>query len=454
MNSNQSGLIARLHHRLWLFEPDLLARPLAALLHAARVTVAVIRDLLDGQISLRAMGMVYSTLLSMVPLLAISFSLMKGLGVVDNQLEPMLLNLVAPMGAQGEEIVGTILGFVNNVNAGALGSVGLIVLVWTVVSLLQKIEAAFNFIWHVSQSRNLARRFSDFFSVLLIGPLLVTAALGATGAALNNKLVQQIAAIEPFGTLLLTVTYLLPYLLIAAAFTFVYMFIANTRVRLSAAFTGALVAGILWETLGKTFGMVFGSSSTLVIYSSFAVLILFLVWLYWSWLILLIGAQVAFYVQNPQYQRSGHHNQPLSPVEQEYLALSLLTLIGQRFVAGDGGCPTETLSEEIGLPEESFLPTLEKLQQLGLLRLSQDTPALWLLSRDPDRLNLARLLDELRAAQSVSSRRSPLADFPAVRSAQQQWQAGAAAAIEQLTLRDLLADENADPDQPEPAPEG
>ncbi len=282
MNSTNPGLISRLDSQLWHADPRQLSRPGAWLLRVARITVAVIRDLLEGQISLRAMGMVYSTLLSVVPLLAISFSLMKGLGVVDNQLEPMLLNLVAPMGAQGEEIVTKILGFVNNVNAGALGTVGLVVLIWTVVSLLQKIEGAFNFIWHVTQSRNFARRFSDFFSVLLIGPLLITAALGATGAVLHNGLVLRIASIEPFGTLLVLVTQLIPYLLIAAAFTFVYMFIANTRVKIGAAFTGALVAGVLWETLGKTFGMVFGSSSTLAIYSSFAILILFLVWLYWS----------------------------------------------------------------------------------------------------------------------------------------------------------------------------
>ena len=105
MSSSQSSLLPRFEKRLWQTRPEQLPAPAAFAIKAMRVTVAVIRDLLEGQITLRSMGMVYSTLLSLVPLLAISFSLMKGLGVVDNKLEPMLLNLVAPMGVQGEEIV-------------------------------------------------------------------------------------------------------------------------------------------------------------------------------------------------------------------------------------------------------------------------------------------------------------------------------------------------------------
>ncbi|RLA05652.1 MAG: ribonuclease BN [Gammaproteobacteria bacterium] len=437
MNRATPNIVTRLDNQLWQTDLNQLAMPIAWLYRITRIIVAVIRDMVGGQINLRAMGMVYSSLLSMVPLLAISFSLMKGLGVVDNKLEPMLLNLMAPMGAQGKEIATNILGFVNNVNAGALGTIGLVVLLWTVVSLLQKIETSFNFIWHVSSSRNIVRRFSDYFSVLLIGPLLVTAALGATGAALNNQLVQQIAGIEPFGTLLLFITKLTPYLLITAAFTFVYMFIANTRVKFSAAVVGALVAGLLWATIGKVFGMIFGSSSnTMAIYSSFAALILFLIWIYWSWLILLIGAQVAFYVQNPKLQRSGHKPQSLNADQHEYLTLALITLIGRKFVDGAGGCSGDELVEQTGLPQEGFLPTLKTMQKLGLLRRSQDEPSLWMLSRDPDHLSITTLINSLRSAPTTGT--ALLENLPAVTQIQHDLKTGAAAAVADITLRDLL----------------
>ncbi|MBL4621579.1 MAG: YihY/virulence factor BrkB family protein [Immundisolibacteraceae bacterium] len=439
MATTKATLSARLEQHLWARDLGQSSQPGRWVIVTMRVITAVVRDLFEGQITLRAMGMVYSTLLSMVPLLAISFSLVKGLGVVDNQLEPMLLNFVAPMGAQGEEIVGTLLGFVNNVNAGALGTIGLLVLIWTVVSLLQKIEGAFNFIWHVNQSRHFARRFSDFFIVLLIGPLLVGAALTATGAALNNKFVLKIASIEPFGTLLLLATQMVPYLLITLAFTFVYMFIANTRVKLNCALPGALVAGILWETLGKTFSLIFGSSATLAIYSSFAILILFLVWLYWSWLILLIGAQVAFYVQNPQYLRSGHRLESLNSEQQEYLALALLSLVGDRFVSGDAGLTTSSLSDQIGLPEESIMTTLTTLQTLGLLKRSQDQPSLWILSRDPDQVGIGSLLQQLRQSRSGSSVAPQLQQIAAAQQVQQRWQDGAFDAVAGQTLRQLLS---------------
>lgn len=438
MATSKTALSARLEQHLWSRDLNQSSRPGRWLIQTMRIVTAVIRDLIEGQITLRAMGMVYSTLLSMVPLLAISFSLVKGLGVVDNQLEPMLLNFVAPMGAQGEEIVATLLGFVNNVNAGALGTIGLLVLVWTVISLLQKIEGAFNFIWHVNQSRNFARRFSDFFIVLLIGPLLVGAALTATGAALNNTFVLKIASIEPFGTLLVLATQMIPYLLITVAFTFVYMFIANTRVKLSGALPGALVAGVLWETLGKTFSLIFGSSATLAIYSSFAILILFLVWLYWSWLILLIGAQVAFYVQNPHYQRSGHRLESLNSEQQEYLALALLSLIGDQFVSGESGLSTLALGNKVGLPEESITATLTRLQTLGLLKRSQDRPSLWILSRDPDQVGIGQLLQQLRQSHNAKTE-TVLQEIPAAVEIQKKWQNGAFDAVTGQTLRQLLS---------------
>ena len=434
-SSNQHpGKLAR-----WLWDVDLdqLPAPARWLIVIARVISAVVRDLVEGQITLRAMGMVYSTLLSMVPLLAISFSLVKGLGVVDNQLEPMLLNFVAPMGAQGEEIVARLIGFVNNVNAGALGSVGLAVLIGTVILLLQKIESAFNFIWHVNQSRHFARRFSDFFSVLLIGPLLVVAALGATGAALNNSLVQTVAAVEPFGTLLVLLTKLMPYLLITAAFTFVYMFIANTRVRFGCALIGALVAGVLWETLGKSFGMIFASPTTAAIYSSFAILILFLIWLYWSWLILLIGAQVAFYVQNPQYQRSGHKPQILTSDQQETLALTVTGLIGRSFSNGDRGHSTTGLSELTGVPEETLGPTLQRLQTIGVLHQSQEKPPLWMLSRDPDRMAVSELLEQFRQSSHSTPVKLTMADLPEAQRLLQLGQEGLHHALRGKTLRTL-----------------
>jgi membrane protein len=266
-----------------------------------RILHMLLRELLGGQLNLRAMSLVYTTLLSFVPLLAVSFSVLKAFGV-HNTIEPLLLNFLAPLGPKGAEVTKNIIGFVENVDVGVLGSVGFAMLIYTVIALLQKTESAFNFVWQVDHLRSLSQRFSNYLSVILIGPVLIFSAIGLTATIFNTALAQKLVSIEPFGSLILFSGKLAPYFLVCLAFTFIYILIPNTRVQVRAALVGGLIAGGLWETTGWGFAAFIASSSKYAaIYSSFAILILLLIWLYLNWLILLIGSQIAFFVQHPQY---------------------------------------------------------------------------------------------------------------------------------------------------------
>ena len=187
---------------LWDTDATSIARPWAVVLISARILYRVIEDFMQGQLTLRAMSLVYTTLLSLVPLLALSFSLLKAFGV-HNQLEPMLLTFLAPLGEKGGEMSAQIVQFVGNMGVGVLGSLGLVLLIYTVVSLLQKIEEAFNFIWHVPSLRNLPQRLSGYLSVVMVGPMLVVTALAITASVMSSALVAELVAIEPFGTLFL-----------------------------------------------------------------------------------------------------------------------------------------------------------------------------------------------------------------------------------------------------------
>ena len=220
-----------------------------AAVQALRHFHVMLRDLAEGDLLTRASSLAYTTLLSFVPLLAVSFSLLKGFGV-HNQLEPALLQIFAPLGDKGSEITARIIGFVENMEVGVLGAVGVGILLFTVVSVMQKIERAFNQSWRVSAARSFKTRFSDYLSVLLVGPVLTFAALGITGAATNNRVVKYFAGIEPFGAVLEGLSRLVPYLMIIGAFAFMYVFMPNTKVRVGSAVFGALIAGILWQTTG------------------------------------------------------------------------------------------------------------------------------------------------------------------------------------------------------------
>lgn len=382
-----------------VWQADLMQLPRwhAAAVRGLRIGWAVLRDFAEGQISLRAMSLVYTTLLSLVPLLAISFSVLKGFGV-HNQVEPFLLNFLAPLGEKGIEIGGRIIGFVENIKAGVLGSIGLGLLVYTVISLMQKIERAFNFIWHVSHQRPFAQRFSGYLSVIVIGPVLVFSSLGITASLTSTSVVVALTSIEPFGSLIRFAGTVLPYVLVVGAFTFIYLFMPNTRVRVSAALVGAAVAGLLWNTAGWAFtSFVASSTQYTAIYSAFAALIIFMIWLYMSWLILLIGADIAFYYQHPEYLMPQRGELRLSSRYRERLVLAAAAAIAADFYRGRGAPGTDDIAVRLHIPATAVESVLAPLAKSGLLTRSGDDPPGWLPARPPETVSVKTLLDLVRA---------------------------------------------------------
>jgi len=256
------------------------------------------RGVKEDRVKLQAMALSFKLLISLAPLLAVSFSILKAFGV-QNRLMPVLTEFLLPLGPESREIAGRLVDIVNNIKVGALGSIGVGILLATVVALMANIEEAFNEIWGVKRRRTLVRRFTDYLSALLVGPILVFSALAVTGSLQSHSLVQKLVSLEPFGTILVVAARVTPYLAIWAALTFLYLFIPNTRVRFRSALLGGLVAALLWETVGWGFAaFVVSSARTHALYSSFAILFLFFLWIYVGWLIVLSGAEVAFAHQN------------------------------------------------------------------------------------------------------------------------------------------------------------
>ncbi|MCW9025376.1 MAG: YihY/virulence factor BrkB family protein [Gammaproteobacteria bacterium] len=357
-----------------------------------RVSYVLIHELATGMLNLRAMSLVYTTLLSLVPLIAVSFSVLKGFGV-HNQVEPLLQNFVAPLGPNGIEIVDKILLFVENMKVGVLGAVGLALLLYTVISLIQKIESAFNYVWHTEGKRSLARRFSDYLSVIMIGPVLVFSAIGITASIMNHSIMQTIVAIEPFGSLIIFLSKMVPYLFVIAAFTFIYMFVPNTRVQFKSALVGAVVGGILWQTSGVIFAsFMAGSTKYAAIYSGFAILILFMIWLYLSWLILLFGAHVAYLHQHPDQIRPERKRMELSAYHREYLVLTLMSLIASHYYRDEPRWTSESLAEHLAIPHDILFELLDLLTQSNLIVETNDTPPTYVPAHDPASLTLDSIL--------------------------------------------------------------
>ncbi|WP_369601309.1 YihY/virulence factor BrkB family protein [Hahella sp. SMD15-11] len=407
----------RLDYWLWEKPRSAMTAGEMRLRQVARVLYAVIRDATTGRLTLHAMGLVYTTLLSIVPLLALSFSVLKAMGA-HKQLEPLLYSFFEPFGDQGVEIVQNILSFVDNMKVGVLGSVGLGMLIYTVISLVQKVERSFNEIWHVSRLRPFAQRFSSYLSVIVIGPVLVVSALGATATLVSSAFVKELIAIEPFGWAFSVLTRMMPYLMIIGLFTFVYVFIPNARVRLRHALTGGLIAGILWQTTGYGFTtFVVNSSKYEAIYSGFAVGILLLIWLYLSWLILLLGASISYYAQNVT-QITPMDRQEAPPALLQRAGWLLLHRVAQQVDSTGGGVSFTELEAALALPPEEVQFLVRLLMDARILASVDASDEALILARSPDKVQLMELYDIINGqALSHPTGQMPCPDVDALTSA-------------------------------------
>ncbi|MEX0899614.1 MAG: YhjD/YihY/BrkB family envelope integrity protein [Gammaproteobacteria bacterium] len=432
-------LYQQLYDWVWLRDPAALPRWRQVVLRLIRFVWTVTRDLADGQLTLRAMSLVYTTLLALVPLLAFSFALLKAFGA-HNQLEPVLNRILLPLGDRGSEIATVIVGFVDNVRVGLLGSLGLILLLYTVISLVQKIEDGFNYAWRVPQARSLMRRFSGYMSVLTIGPLLVFGAIGILSVARSQAAVVWVLENEAFGPLVGLATRFVPVVMLSLAFTLFYLLVPNTRVRIVPALIGGLIAGILWELVGTWFAtFVVSSARYTAVYASFAAPFLFMFWLYLSWMILLIGAQIAYYAQNPQYIVPRRDPMRLDHALKEKLALSVMYVIARDFGESGAKWTMNGLSRELRINADPLDTVVRRLLDAGLLMTTGDEGDCYAPGRDPGAITLHQIVDAMRHGGSLDDYRlSNPGPIDVVDEVQIEVEAAIAGALGTRTLRELV----------------
>jgi membrane protein len=380
----------------------LLGKMLATVL---RYLYGLLRDIFSGDLSLRAMSLVYTTLLSIIPLLAFSFAILKGFGVFE-QLEPYLDDVLEPLGAQGEKITNEILKLVDNVRGGVLGGVSMIILLWTVISTIQKVEGSFNYVWYVSKPRSLSRRFSDYLVVLIVGPIMMVTALSIIGSMGSSTVIQYLGALPGMGGILLLAGKLMPFLIVSGVFAFLYMFMPNTKVNLVSALVGGLGGGVMWATMAIIFTtFVVTAARTQNMYANFAVAIFALIWLYLNWLVLLIGAQLAFYHQNPMFLRIGRQEPRLSNSMRERLALNIMMLVGKAFRAGDQKLNERDIGSALSIPTIALTPIGTALEEEGYLTLTEKEDLIP--GREMSRIKLREILAVVRVEGETGSYRNP-----------------------------------------------
>ncbi len=431
----------RLARWLWKADPSDWPWWKSAGLRLLRIGYAVGRDLLGGQLNLHAMSLVYTTLLSLIPLLAVSFTFFRAFNL-DSGFERVLIGYMEPLGEKGVQLANQIVEAVKALDYKLLGSIGVLLLFYTVFSLIQKIESAFNFTWHIRYARKLSQRF-EYLSVILLGPLLIFVAFGFTTAAMGTRVVGNLRQLEPVDTLFSLSGQLVPYLLVIATFTFFYLFVPNTRVHLRSALVGALVSGLLWETTSRVFSAIVVTSARYqAVISSFAIPLLFMIWLYLSWLILLIGAAVAFYYQHPEFLGIAREEVRLSNRVQEKLALLLVYLIGRHHYLDRSPWTAAALAKRVALPVDVVTGVLEALEKSRIVAASGRRESVYLPARPYDEIPVRRVLRAVRTAEEgpyLNARRVSVE--PVVDELDERLQAAREGVLQETTVKEWVLSE-------------
>lgn len=366
---------------------------------------AVLRDVFSGQLTLRAMSLVFTTLLSIVPLVAVSFLALNAFDV-RKDIEPRLYGALEPLGPTGAEWTAYIINLVDNVNPNVLGGVGLIFFLYTAISMVQKVEESFNYVWYVSKPRSFTTRLVEYSTVLIVGAIAVGLGVRALIDFSKEQLIvemQENVVLAPVFTL---TDRLMPYMIMIGIFTFLYKFMPNTRVRLKSALVGGVAGGFMWTTTAAIFStFIAASPNRQAIYAGLAVAISGLIWLYLNWLILLIGSQIAFYYQNPAYLSIGRREPRLSNEMRERIALNVMFLAGKEHREPSGGVTLDLIGKALRIPTITIEPIVRGLENNGLVTTNEDEHILP--GKEMSRVKLNDIVATVRSQGETGSHKEP-----------------------------------------------
>ncbi|ALO46632.1 YihY/virulence factor BrkB family protein [Pseudohongiella spirulinae] len=383
----------------WLWRDDATSNPWwrRTGMQALRIAYAIVRDMAEGHLSLRAMSLVYYTVIAFVPLLALTFAVLKGLGV-HNAMEPMLLGLLEPfMGEYSTDITSNVVNFVDNVRVDVLSVVSLGVLLYTVLTMMQRIELTFNYIWSVSQARSLANRVSEYLFAVIVSPLLILLSVGIASYVNTTFFVRYLETLSVGVSILQFMAAVMPAVFMSLAFAFAFSFIPNTRVKFSSAFIGGIVTTVAWKVMAWVFqNFITVNSPNAIIYAAFFALILLMLFIYLGWLMLLIGSSVAFYHQYPSKTRTGRKPLKLSLRDQEELNLSVAYLIIRRFQNDEPPWTLEELLAYTHLGTPALESALQTLTDIGFISSTDEHPPRYLPVHSVDSLRISDLHKQLR----------------------------------------------------------
>lgn len=408
-----------------------------ALVHGGRVAFITVEGFFADRIMLRASALTFASLMGLVPVFALGFAVLRGLGWRGDRLEELILEKATIL---SPEAIQTIVSYVDNTNFAGLGVLGGSVLFFTFVSVLTNIEGSFNAIWGNVQPRPILRRVIDYFGLMVIAPVLLAAATSLTAAVQSSAIMQHLGEMWGVGPAIERTMSYTAQALVWLLFAILYLFIPNTRVRLVPALVGGVAAGFVWQvTQWAYIRFQIGMANYNAIYGALAQLPLLMAWVYVSWVIVLLGAEVAFAVQNVR----GYSRDRLASGRADgstVRELAGLRLAAELAAAALGRRPPAQLSEladDLELSPRLVRELVVDLSAAGLAHVAGEQGELCYLSLAPGRIPVARVLDVFRGGLPESFGFEPDSVEAGVRDLLMTADRARDAALEEVSLEDI-----------------
>ena len=367
------------------------------LLRALRVVILSVRGFKEDHCQLHASALTLYCLLSIVPVVAMAFGVAKGFGF-EERLEQQILEQMPEQEAVLIQVVGFAKTMLDNTKGGLVAGIGIAVLFFAVLKVIGYIEESFNHIWKVKKGRPLRKKFSDYLSLMLIGPILIMVS-GSVQVFVANQL-DRLGEISQVGGLFaLNMLAWVPYLILWLLFSFVYIFMPNTKVEFKPGIVAGIVMGTLYHFVQWAYvSLQVGVASYNAIYGSFAALPLFLFWLQLSWLIVLLGAELTYYLQLLMKHEYHPRSLEISFALRKQIALLLMHQVVKRFGRGESAMSADQMADAAGLPIRLARQLVEQLSDAGILvRLAAEEgdEVTFQPARDPDLITISDVIEAL-----------------------------------------------------------
>ncbi len=349
---------------IWTMDLNRMPKSKRWFYNAVRVLVITAKGFVDDGCGVRASALTYFSLLSVVPVLALAFAIAKGFGL-DSIVEELIHNGLASSPDTADYLISFSSHMLENTRGGIIAGIGVVMLLYSVFKLLSNIEESFNHMWYVEKSRTLLRKVTDYVTIMIFAPILLMIASSVT---VFLKTQASVYFHDNIGQFIFWLFKLAPYVLMVLAFTFLYLIMPNTKVDVRSAVISGAVIGVIfqvWQWIFVTFQV--GANEYGAVYGSFAALPLFLIWLQTSWMIVLVGCELSYSIQNVHLYATERSIDSMSPKLQKRVALLVMTSIVKDFASGKPAKTALEWSDELKISQRMFLFISGKLQKVGLL---------------------------------------------------------------------------------------